>query len=94
MQTIQAGLDRATPGMQITLAPGVYREELQTPATARPSPDLDQGTGVGDGPAGRYQAIVYGTGRVFSVDHSYYVFDGFTIDGQQKLADSSRSRPT
>jgi len=29
---------------------------------------------------------LYGTGRIVSVDHSFYALDGFTIDGQEKLA--------
>ena len=89
LRTIQAGLDRATPGTQITLAPGVYREKLQSPcATAPPdAPITIKGPETGKDRAGRYQATLYGTGRVFSVDHSYYTLDGFTIDGQEELAD-------
>jgi hypothetical protein len=30
--------------------------------------------------------VLYGTGRVVRIDHSHYVLDGFTIDGQEKLA--------
>jgi hypothetical protein len=30
--------------------------------------------------------VLYGTGRIVSVDHSFYALDGFTIDGQEKLA--------
>jgi hypothetical protein len=87
LQTIQAGLERATPGTQITLAPGVYREQLQTvrDGTAD-APIWVKGPESGTDRAGRYQVTVYGTGRVLSVDHSHYVFDGFTIDGQEKLA--------
>jgi hypothetical protein len=87
LQTIQAGLERAAPGTQVTLAPGVYRENLQTVRDGTPeAPIWIKGPEAGKDRAGRYQAIVYGTGRVFSVDHSYYVFDGFTIDGQEELA--------
>ena len=36
---------------------------------------------------GRYKAVLYGLGgRVFSINHSYYTLDGFTIDGQQNIA--------
>ena len=31
--------------------------------------------------------MLYGTGRVFSIDHSWITLDGFTIDGQEQLAD-------
>ena len=89
LQTIQAGLERAGPGTQITLAPGVYREKLQTVRDGTPdAPIWIKGPESGKDRAGRYRAIVYGTGRVFSVDHSHYVFDGFTIDGQEKLANT------
>jgi hypothetical protein len=88
LRTIQAGLDRAAPGMQITLAPGVYQEELQTTRDGTAdAPIWIKGPETGTDRAGRYQAVVYGTSRVISVDNSYYVFDGFTIDGQQELAD-------
>jgi len=43
--------------------------------------------------SGRYQATLYGTGRIFSIDHSYYFLDGFTIDGQEKLP-STTELPT
>jgi hypothetical protein len=87
LRTIQAGLDRAGPGTQITLAAGVYREQLQTTRDgAADAPIWIKGPETGTDRAGRYQAVVYGTGRVLSVDNSHYVFDGFTIDGQEELA--------
>jgi hypothetical protein len=30
--------------------------------------------------------VLYGTGRIISVDHSWITFDGFTVDGQESLA--------
>ena len=34
--------------------------------------------------------MLYGTGgRVFSIDHSYYTLDGFTIDGQEDINPSA-----
>jgi hypothetical protein len=87
LATIQAALDRATPGTVINLAPGVYRERLATVRDGAPgAPITIKGPESGKDRAGRYQAVVYGTGRVVSVNHSYYTFDGFTIDGQEKLA--------
>jgi Right handed beta helix region/Protein of unknown function (DUF1565) len=87
MRTIQAGLDKATPGTQITLAPGVYREQLHTVRDGSPdAPITIKGPEAGTDRAGRYQATVYGTGRILSIDHSYYALDGFTIDGQEQLA--------
>jgi hypothetical protein len=45
-----------------------------------------KGPESGPDPAARHRAVLYGTGRVVSIDHSHYVLDGFTIDGQEKLA--------
>jgi Protein of unknown function (DUF1565) len=87
LRTIQAGLEKATPGTEISLAPGVYREELTTVRDGAPgAPIMIKGPESGKDRAGRYKAVVYGTGRVVSVNHSYYWLDGFTIDGQEKLA--------
>jgi hypothetical protein len=87
LATIQAALDEATPGTVINLAPGVYRETLATVRDGAPgAPITIKGPESGKDRAGRYRAVVYGTGRVVSVNHSYYTFDGFTIDGQEKLA--------
>jgi Protein of unknown function (DUF1565) len=85
--TIQAALEEATPGTVINLAPGTYREQLTTVHDGAPgAPITIKGPETGKDRAGRYQAVVYGTGRVFSIDHSYYTLDGFTIDGQEQLS--------
>ena len=87
LSTIQAGLEKAVPGTLISLAPGVYRESLTTVRDGAPgAPITIKGPESGTDRAGRYQATLYGTGRVISVNHSYYTFDGFTVDGQEKLA--------
>jgi Right handed beta helix region/Protein of unknown function (DUF1565) len=87
LRTIQAGLDKATPGTQITLAPGVYREQLATARDGTPdAPITIKGPESGTDRSGRYQATLYGVGRIVSVNHSYYRFEGFTIDGQEQLA--------
>jgi Right handed beta helix region/Protein of unknown function (DUF1565) len=87
IRTVQAGLDRATPGTQITLAPGVYSEELHTVRAGTPdAPIWIKGPESGTNRTGRYRAVLHGTGRVVSINHSYYVLDGFTVDGQAKLA--------
>jgi hypothetical protein len=87
LRTIQAGLEKATPGTQIVLAPGVYREQLATVRDGSPdAPITIKGPESGQDRSGRYQATVYGTGRILSVDHSYYRFEGFTIDGQEGLS--------
>jgi hypothetical protein len=89
VRSIQAALDKATPGTQINLAPGVYREQLATARDGAPdAPITIKGPETGQDRAGRYQATVYGTGRILSVNHSYYRFEGFTIDGQEQLANT------
>src|SRR5438105_2643567 len=50
------------------------------------APITIKGPETGTDRAGRYRATLYGTGRVVSIDHSYYTLDGFTIDGQEALA--------
>ena len=95
LRTIQAALDKATPGTVINLAPGVYREKLATVRDGAPgAPITIKGPESGKDRAGRYRATLYGTGRVVSVNHSYYTFDGFTIDGQETAGRHARSRPT
>ena len=87
LRSIQAGLDKAVPGTQITLSPGVYREQLATMRDGTPeAPITIKGPESGKDRAGRYQAVLFGSGRIVSVDHSYYRFEGFTIDGQEPLA--------
>ena len=87
LRTIQAGLNIATPGTQITLAPGTYREQLTTMRDGAPdAPITIKGPESGQDRGGRYQATLYGTNRILSVDHSYYRIEGFTIDGQEQLA--------
>jgi hypothetical protein len=90
LRTIQAALDRATPGTQINLAPGEYHEKLQTKVEGRSdAPIWIKGPESGKDKTGRYQATLYGTGRIFSIDHSHYTLDGFTIDGQEELPRST-----
>jgi hypothetical protein len=51
------------------------------------APITIRGPETGKDPNGRHKAVLYGLGgRVFSVNHSYYTLDGFTIDGQQNIA--------
>ncbi len=73
-------------GQPSSSPPGIYREN---PATARPgtatAPIRILGPETGSDPAGRYRAVLYGTHRVFSINHSYYELAGFTIDGQERL---------
>jgi hypothetical protein len=85
--TIQAALEVATPGTVINLAPGVYHEEPVTVRDGAPgAPITIKGPETGMDRAGRYKAVLYGTNRIFNIDHSYITLDGFTIDGQEQLA--------
>ena len=52
------------------------------------APITIKGPETGKDRSRRYRAVVYGTGRVFSIDNSYYTLDGFTIDGQDRLSES------
>jgi hypothetical protein len=88
LATIQEALDKATPGTTINLAAGVYREQPVTVRDGAPgAPITIKGPETGTDRADRYQAVLYGTDRVFSIDHSWITLDGFTIDGQEQLAD-------
>ncbi|MFP2904138.1 fibronectin type III domain-containing protein [Pyxidicoccus sp. 3LFB2] len=86
LKTIQAALDKATAGTTIHLAPGIYRERPVTKrAGTATAPITLKGPETGKARAGRYKAVLFGTSRVFNIDHSHYVLEGFTIDGQEKL---------
>jgi hypothetical protein len=85
--TIQAALEKATAGSVITLAPGVYHEQPTTVRDgAQGAPIVIKGPETGTDRAGRYKAVVYGTGRIFNIDHSWITLQGFTVDGQEQLA--------
>jgi hypothetical protein len=87
LQTIQAALEKAQPGTVITLAPGEYREEPTTVRDGAPdAPITIRGPENGKDPSGRSKAVLFGTGRIFNIDHSYYTLEGFTIDGQEQLS--------
>ena len=86
LKTIQAALDAATPGVVVHLAAGTYREQLatRTDGTAT-APITIKGPETGKDLSGRYRATVFGTSRIMSINHSNYVLEGFTIDGQEAL---------
>jgi hypothetical protein len=86
LRTIQAALDEAEEGTVINLAPGEYREQITTQRDGDPAaPITIRGPETGKDPSGRNQAVLYGTGRIVNIDHSYYTLEGFTIDGQDQL---------
>lgn len=89
-KTIQHGLDVAKPGTVINLAPGIYRETLTTKLNGTESaPIVVRGSDDAKSKDKRYKTILYGSGRVLNIDHSYYKFEGFAIDGQEALAGKS-----
>jgi hypothetical protein len=86
LRTIQAALDQAEAGTVINLAAGEYHEQPTTQRDGDPgAPITIRGPENGKDPAGRNKAVLYGTGRIFNIDHSYYTLEGFTIDGQEQL---------
>ena len=89
LRTIQAALNKATPGARINLAAGEYREQPRTVVAGRPgAPITIKGPEAGTEVNARRKAVLYGAGRIFNIDHSHYTLDGFTIDGQEGLRDT------
>jgi hypothetical protein len=85
-KTIQAALDVAKPGTEIDLAPGLYRERITTRAAGTSDhPIVIKGPESGRDRAGRYRATLVDTSRVVNINHSHYVLEGFTVDGQPDL---------
>jgi hypothetical protein len=85
---IQAALDRAQPGDVIQLQPGVYTptKALQTKRHGEAHrPITIKGPESGLDVSRRNEAVIIASGHVFNIDHSYYVLDGFTINGQPDL---------
>ncbi len=86
LASIQAALERAAPGTTINLAPGVYHGGLTTVRAGAPgAPIVIKGPETGTDRDGRYRAVLYGTGRIVNIDHSWITLDGFTVDGQEQL---------
>lgn len=84
-KTIQHGLDVAQPGTVLNLARGVYRETLTTKINGTENaPIIVRGTD--NAKKGDNGTILFGTGRILNVDHSYYQFEGFAIIGQEALS--------
>src|SRR3954454_2635193 len=86
-RTIQRALDLAQPGTTITLAPGRYVEAVATKVAGIASaPITVKGPETGKALSGRDKAVLVSpAGRAFSINHSYYTLDGFTIDGQPNI---------
>ena len=88
--TLQKALDLAKPGTTINLAAGIYRQAVITKIDGTAAAPITIKGPRRKNPADRSKAVLYGTGgRVFSIDHSYYTLDGFTIDGQEDINPSA-----
>jgi hypothetical protein len=83
-KTIQDALNVARPGSVIHLSKGIYQEEPETKVDGTAAhPIVVEGPEHGMSISGRYKAVLYGVGHVFSVQNNDYILRGFTIDGQQ-----------
>ncbi len=90
LKTIQAALDKATAGTTIHLAPGLYHERLVTKQSGTATAPITlKGPETGKARSARYQAVLFGTSRIVSINHSHYVLEGFTIDGQENLVNET-----
>ena len=85
-KTIQKALNVVTPGTTIFLAKGEFHEILTTKVNGTASaPIIIQGSDVATDITKRHQTVIYGSGRIVNIDHSYYTLTGFSIDGQAGL---------
>jgi len=74
-RSIQHALELAQPGARITLAPGVYMQDIHSVRDGAPNAPITLA-----GPAG---AVVKGGGaaRIVEINHDYLALEGFTVDG-------------
>jgi hypothetical protein len=74
-KTIQHALDLAQPGARITLAPGVYAQDIRSVRDGSASAPITL--------AGPADAVVQGggAGRIIEINHDYLALEGFTVDG-------------
>jgi hypothetical protein len=86
LKTIQAALNLAGPGTTVHLARGTYHESPVTKTTGKANdPITILGSDTGFVSANRQGTVLAGTGRVFSINNSYYQLVGFTITGESGL---------
>jgi chitosanase len=84
--TLQQALNVVKPGDTVVLLDGVYTEQATTKTAGTvQKPITIMGSETGKDPAQRHKAVLTGTSRILSVDHSFYTFKGFTIDGEPGL---------
>jgi hypothetical protein len=86
LRTIQAALNRATAGATVHLAAGKYYENPVTRVNGTAAaPITVLGTDTGLTASHRGGTVLYGTGRVFTINNSYIRLQGFTINGEKYL---------
>lgn len=90
LQLIQTALSKVKPGDTINLADGIYHENLTTITDGTAEARITiKGSETGKDKTGRYKAVLYGSAHIIAVNHNYYTFEGFTIDGQEALASTT-----
>ena len=77
--TFQAALNRVEPGTVVHLEAGTYDQNVVTKVAGVASDRI-----VVEGPS-TGTATLFGTGHVLAVKNSYYIFEGFSIDGQRAV---------
>ena len=80
--TLQKALDVVQPGATINLKAGTYREAVITKRAGTAAAPIK----VRGAEPNRTDVVLYGLGgRVFSIDHSHYTIENFTINGQANI---------
>ncbi len=74
-KTVQQALDLAQPGARITLAPGVYAQDIRSVRDGSASARITL--------AGPADAVIQGggAGRIIEINHDNLALEGFTVDG-------------
>jgi hypothetical protein len=86
LHSLQLALNRAVPGVTIHLAPGAYTEQVTTKVNGTADlPITIEGTDTGFVPSARRATVLYGEGRIFTINNNYYHLSGFTINGEQRI---------
>ncbi len=82
---IQDALMAAQPGDVVTVLAGTYRERLQTVRDGQSSGRITLRSADGRG-----SVVVTSSGRVLTVDHTYFTVDGLVLDGEYGASDTVR----
>jgi hypothetical protein len=82
---IQHALNAAQPGDLVTVQPGSYTESLRSVRHGAPGKPIRLRVS-----AERGTVVITIRGRVLTVEHAYFVVEGFVLDGQYGAADTVR----